>query len=170
MTAGEIGFTASFTEHCILLGLVRARADLTYQQGLERMWARSTQYDFYWPVLSHIGEQAVLNMEIYWKPTAPNNNSGTFGYQERYAEYRYKPSMVTNLFRSSAAATLDSWHLAEDFAVSPLLDDTFIQSDPPVDRVIAVTTEPHFLFDSAFKMICARPMPVYGVPGFIDHF
>jgi len=163
------GFVKSFTEHCIIIGLVSVRADLTYQQGVNRMWTRSTRYDMYWPALSHIGEQAVLQKEIF-ATGVPAQDDAVWGYQERFAEYRYKPSMVTNLFRSAAAGTLDSWHLAEDFGTSPLLDDTFIQSDPPIDRVIAVTTEPHFLFDSAFKMICARPMPVYGVPGFIDHF
>ncbi len=164
------GFTKSFTEHCVLLGLVNVRADLTYQQGLNRMFSRSTRFDYYWPALSHIGEQAVLNKEIFAanEPSVPNE--AVFGFQERHAEYRYKPSQITGIFRSDAAGTLDAWHLSQDFAALPVLDDTFIQDTPPVDRVIAVATEPHFIFDSHFSMRCARPMPLYGVPGLIDHF
>jgi hypothetical protein len=162
------GFHKSFTEHCTLIGLVSVRADLTYQQGVNRMWSRQTRYDFYWPALSHIGEQAVLSQEIWADGSAADQN--VFGYQERYAEYRYKPSEITGLFRSDAAGTIDIWHLSQDFATRPVLDDTFIQDNPPIDRVIAVPTEPHFLFDSYLQLRCARPMPVYGVPGMIDHF
>ena len=162
------GFTKSFTEHCVLIGLMSARADLTYQQGLDRMWSRSSRYDFYWPALSHIGEQAVLNKEIYHDGSA--NDDLTFGYQERYAEYRYKPSRITGRFRSNSSVPLDAWHLSQDFASLPTLSATFIEDNPPVDRVIAVQTEPHFIFDSYFKLRCARPMPLYGVPGLIDHF
>jgi len=162
-------FTTSFTEHCLIIGIVSVRADLTYQQGLNRMWSRRTRFDFYWPALSHIGEQSVLQKEIY-ATGVPATDDIVFGYQERYAEYRYKPSMVTGEFRSNFAQSLDSWHLAQDFASAPVLDSTFIVENPPVDRVIAVTTEPHFLFDSYIKMRCTRPMPVYGVPGLIDHF
>jgi len=162
------GFTTSFTEHCVIIGLISVRADLTYQQGLERMWSRKTRFDFYLPALSHLGEQAVLNKEIYCQGTAVDDD--VFGYQERFAEYRYKPSRITGEFRSSFAQSLDSWHLSQDFATLPVLNDEFIQDNPPIDRVIAVTTEPHFLFDSYFKVRCARPMPVYGVPGLIDHF
>jgi len=163
------GFSKSFTEHCVVLGLVSVRADLTYQQGLNRMFSRSTRYDFYWPALSHIGEQSVLQKEIF-ASGVPAEDDVVFGYQERYAEYRYKPSVISGLFRSSAAGTLDAWHLSQDFATAPVLDASFIAENPPVDRVIAVPSEPHFLFDSFFKLRCARPMPVYGVPGFIDHF
>lgn len=162
------GFVKSFTEHCLLVGLVSVRADLTYQQGLNRMFSRSTRYDFYWPALSHIGEQAVLQGEIYADGTV--NDDTVFGYQERYAEYRYKPSLCTGLMRSTAAGTLDAWHLAQKFTAAPTLDDTFIVENAPVDRVIAVDTEPHFIFDSHFDYRCARPMPLYGVPGSIDHF
>jgi len=133
------------------------------------MWSRKTRFDFYWPALSHIGEQAILQKEIF-TDGIPANDEKVFGYQERYAEYRYKPSQITGLFRSQAAQSLDAWHLAQDFANAPVLDESFINEDPPLDRVIAVTTEPHFLFDSYFSMRCARPMPVYGVPGLIDHF
>lgn len=163
------GFTSSFTEHCIIIGIVSVRADLTYQQGLNRMFSRSTRYDFYWPALSHIGEQAILQKEIFMSGT-PAEDDLVFGYQERYAEYRYKPSQITGLFRSDAAGSLDAWHLSQDFAAAPVLDNDFIVENPPVDRVIAVPAEPHFLFDSYFQMHCARPMPVYGVPGMMDHF
>jgi len=160
------GFTKSFTEHCLIIGLVCVDADLTYQQGLNRMWSRSTRYDFYWPTLANLGEQAVLNKEIFLQGTAGGAADDTvFGYQERYAEYRYKPSQVTGLFRSNAAGTLDVWHLAEDFASLPTLNSTFIVSNPPIDRVISVPAEPHFLFDSYFDLKCARPMPVFSVPG-----
>lgn len=163
------GFTSSFTEHCVIIGIVSVRADLTYQQGLNRMWSRRTRYDFYWPALAHIGEQAVLRKEIYATGVDVEDDV-VFGYAERYAEYRYKPSMITGLFRSDAAGSLDAWHLSQDFASAPVLDAAFIVENPPVDRVIAVPAEPHFLFDAYFKMHCARPMPIYGVPGLIDHF
>jgi len=162
------GFTKSFTEHCLIIGLVSVRAELTYQQGLNKMWTRQTKLDFYWPALSHIGEQAVLNKEIYAQGTSADEN--VFGYQERYAEYRYKPSMVTSHFRSNAAQSLDAWHLAQEFGSLPLLNSTFITENPPMERVIAVTDQPQFLFDSYFDLLCARPMPTYSVPGLIDHF
>lgn len=165
------GFTKSFTEHGYILGYISARADLNYQQGLNRMWSRSTRYDFYWPALSHIGEQAILNKEIYAVGSAnPIQDDAVFGYQERWAEMRYKPSLITSQFRSNYAQTLDTWHLAQYFGALPTLSSTFIEENPPVDRVIAVTSEPQFLFDAYFSLRCARPMPVYSVPGFIDHF
>ncbi|AXL15505.1 major capsid protein [Microviridae sp.] len=164
------GFTKSFTEHCVLIGMVSVRADLTYQQGLNRMWSRSTRYDYYWPALAHIGEQAVLNKEIYAVGTGGSSDDNVFGYQERFAEYRYKPSVITGAFRSNAATPLDSWHLSQDFSALPSLNASFIEDNPPVDRVIAVNTEPHMLWDSHFELRCARPMPMYGVPGLIDHF
>jgi len=163
------GFVSSFTEHCIIIGLMSVRADLTYQQGLNRMFSRKTRFDFYWPALSHIGEQAVLQKEIFATGVA-NDDDKVFGYQERYAEYRYKPSQITGEFRSSFAQSLDSWHLSQEFATAPVLDEDFIVENPPIDRVIAVPSEPHFLFDSFIQMRCSRPMPVYGVPGLIDHF
>jgi len=162
------GFVKSFTEHCVLIGMVSARADLSYQQGLNRMWSRSTRWDYYWPALSHIGEQSVLNKEIFADASAADEL--VFGYQERFAEYRYKPSLITGQFRSNFATPLDTWHLAQDFSALPVLNASFIVDNPPVDRVIAVTSEPHFIFDSYFNMKCARPMPIYGVPGLIDHF
>ena len=165
---GGHGFVKSFTEHCVLIGLLSVQADLTYQQGLNRMWSRRGRYDFYWPALSHIGEQAVLNKEIFADGTPVDD--ATFGYQERYAEYRYKPSQITGKFRSKDPQTLDNWHLAQNFASRPALNGSFMEDKPPIERVIAVNTEPHFLLDSYFDYICARPMPVYGVPGLIDHF
>jgi len=163
------GFTKSFTEHCVLIGMVNVRADLNYQQGLHRMFSRQTRWDFYWPALAHIGEQAVLNKEIYAQNDA--NDDLVFGYQERFAEYRYKPSLITGQFRSSDPNTLDYWHLAQNFTSLPVLDDTFIQDTPPLDRVLAVTENaPQLLFDSYFSIKSARPMPVYSVPGLIDHF
>ena len=170
VTLHNHGFTKSFTEHCILIGMVSVRADLTYQQGLNRMWSRETRFDFYWPALSQIGEQAVLNKEIFYQGDGGVNDDQVFGYQERYAEYRYKPSQITGEFRSAATASLDVWHLSQDFANLPVLNEEFIEDNPPIDRIIAVPDEPHFLFDAYFKLICARPMPTYGVPGFIDHF
>jgi len=163
------GFTQSFTEHCVIIGLMSVRADLTYQQGLNRMWSRRTRPDFYLPVLHAIGEQAVLQKEIFADGN-PANDDKVFGYAERYAEYRYKPSIITGEFRSSFPQSLDSWHLAQDFATAPVLDAAFIEENPPVDRVIAVPAEPHFLLDCHFDLKCSRPMPVYGVPGYIDHF
>lgn len=165
------GFTYAATEHGYLLGLVCVRADLTYQQGLNRMWSRSTRYDFYFPAFATLGEQAVLNKEIYCLGTSQDND--VFGYQERWAEYRYKPSQITGLFRSTAAGTLDAWHLAQRFTSVPTLNSTFISETPPVDRVVAIGASANgkqFLFDAFFDIKQARPMPMYSVPGLIDHF
>ena len=162
------GFSKSFTEHCVLIGLVSVRADLTYQRGIPRMFSRSSRWDYYWPALAHIGEQAVLSKEIYADGSA--NDDDVFGYQERFAEYRYKPSQITGQFRSTFATSLDVWHLAQDFATRPVLNASFIEDNPPLDRVVAVPSEPDFLFDSFFQLRCTRPMPVYSVPGLIDHF
>lgn len=168
VSASGHGFTKSFTEHGLIMGLVNFRADLTYQQGLDRMWSRRGRFDFFWPALAHLGEQAVLNKEIYLQGTVDDDN--VFGYQERYAEYRYKPSRITGLFRSAATSSLDVWHLAQDFGSLPVLGDTFIQDNPPIDRISAVPSEPHFLLDCYFQLRSVRPMPLYGVPGLIDHF
>lgn len=171
VTLSGHGFTKSFTEHTIIIGLANVRADLNYQQGLNRMWSRSTRYDHYWPALSHIGEQTILNKEIYARGTGTvTTDADTFGYQERYAEYRYKPSQITGLYRSTAAGTLDIWHLAQKFTTLPALNSTFITESPPIDRVVAVNTEPQLYFDSYIKLNCARPMPMYSVPGLVDHF
>lgn len=165
------GFTKSFTENCILFGMISVRADLTYQQGLNRMYSRLTRFDYYWPALSHIGEQAVLNKEIFAQGTADLvADEATWGFQERYAEYRYRPSQITGKMRSNVGTTLDAWHLSQDFATLPVLNASFIEDNPPIDRVIAVPSEPHFILDVHFDLRCARPMPLYGVPGMIDHF
>jgi len=158
----------SFTEHGVVIGLVSVRADLTYQQGLERMWSRRTRFDHYWPVFAHLGEQAVLNKEIYAQGTSADDE--VFGYQERWAEYRYKPSRITGLFRSNATQSLDAWHLSQDFETLPGLNKTFIEEAVPMDRVVAVDTQPDFILDCYFQYHCARPMPTYSVPGLIDHF
>lgn len=163
------GFVKSFTEHCVIIGMVAVRADLTYQQGLARMFSRRTRFDFYWPVFSHLGEQAVLNKEIFIS-SDPVIDEAVFGYQERSAEYRYKPSLITGNMRSASPISLDAWHLSQDFANLPTLSAQFIVDNPPVDRVIATPDEPQFIFDSYIQLRCARPMPVYSVPGLIDHF
>lgn len=160
---GRHGFSKSFTEHSVIIGIVCAHADLTYQQGVNRMFLRSTRFDFYWPTLANLGEQVVYNKEIYAQGTAAD--ADPFGYQERWSEYRYKPSMVTGQFRSTYAQSLDTWHLAQEFGALPELGATFIVEEPPIDRVIAVADEPHFLFDSSIRMRTVRPMPVYSVPG-----
>jgi len=165
------GFSQSFTEHGYVIGLINVRADLTYQQGVRKMWNRSTRYDFYFPVFAMLGEQAILNQEIYVQGTSGGSADGNvFGYQERWAEYRYTPSQITGLFRSTAAGTLDAWHLSQKFTALPTLNETFITENVPVARVIAVPSAPHFLFDAFFKIRAARPMPMYSVPGLIDHF
>ncbi len=163
-----IGWAKSFTEHGVVLGLASAYSDLTYQQGLARMFSRQTRYDFYWPALSRIGEQAVLKKELFIANGAADEE--VFGYQERYAEYRYAPSRITGKFRSDAGGSLDLWHLSQDFAASPALNQTFIQYDTPMARIQAVTTEPDIILDAWFELKCARPMPLFGVPGMIDHF
>lgn len=168
VSVSGVGFSKSFTEHCVILGLVSVRADLTYQQGINRMFSRQTRFDFYWPSLAHLGEQAVLNKEIYAQGTSADDD--VFGYQERYAEYRYKPSVISGRMRSTHATPLDAWHLSQEFTALPTLGSTFIQESPPVDRVVAVPSEPDFIFDSYFRLRCARPMPIFSVPGYIDHF
>jgi hypothetical protein len=165
------GFTYHAQEHGYIIGLVNVRADLTYQQGLPKMWSRSTRYDFYFPVFAHLGEQAILNKEIYVQGTSADND--VFGYQERWAEYRYKPSQITGLFKSTSAGTIDAWHYAQKFTSLPTLNTTFIQETPPIDRTTAVGASANgqqFLMDAFFDCKMARPMPMYSVPGLIDHF
>lgn len=163
------GFTKSFVEHGYVFGFVCARADLTYQQGINKMWLRSTVYDFYWPTFAHLGEQAIELRELY----AQGSEADTvvFGYQERYAEYRYKPSLITGKFRSSVTdGTLDKWHLSQFFKTAPTLNEEFIVEKPPIDRIIAVPSEPEFLLDIGFRYTTVRPMPMFGTPGLVDHF
>lgn len=170
MVAHGHGFSQSFTEHGYVIGLVSVRADLTYQQGLRKHWLRSTRYDYYFPAFAHLGEQAITNAEIY--SVGNTQDAQVFGYQERWAEYRYSPSQISGLFRSTAAGTLDAWHLAQKFTGLPLLNSAFISENPPLSRVLAVGAAANgaqFIFDSFFDMKVARPMPLYSVPGLIDH-
>lgn len=163
------GFTKSFVEHGYIIGFVCARADLTYQQGINKMWLRSTVYDFYWPTFAHLGEQAIELRELYAQGTADDKK--VFGYQERYAEYRYKPSQITGKFRSSVVnGSLDKWHLSQFFNNAPTLNEEFITEKPPIDRIVAVTSEPQFLLDIGFRYTTIRPMPMFGTPGLVDHF
>lgn len=164
----KFGFTKSFVEHGFIIGLITATTDLTYQQGVNRMWNRRDKYDYYWPALAHLGEQATLNKEIFAQGTADDDK--VFGYQERWAEYRYYPSMITGKLRSDDAQTLDMWHLSQRFENLPTLSSQFIEDRPPIDRVVAVQSEPHFILDAWFKLRCVRPMPVRSVPGLVDHF
>lgn len=168
--AGDVfhGFSKSFVEHGIIVGLVNVRADLTYQQGVPRMWSRKGRFDYYWPALAHLGEQAVLNKEIFAQGSADDDK--VFGYQERWAEYRYFPGQITGKFRSTDPQSLDVWHLAQKFDTLPTLSKQFIEDNPPIERVVAVQDEPQFLLDSYIRLKCARPMPVYSVPGLVDHF
>lgn len=161
-------FTKSFVEHGYIIGLLEVRADLTYQQGINKMWLRSTVYDWYWPTFAHLSEQAILNAEIYAQGT--DDDKGVFGYQERYAEYRYHPSEICGHFRSTYTKPLDVWHLSQKFDSLPTLSDQFIQDNPPVDRVVAIKNYPHFLIDIGFKYHTTRAMPMYGIPGLVDHF
>lgn len=164
------GFTKSFVEHGYIFGFVCARADLTYQQGINKMWLRSTVYDLYWPTFAHLGEQAILLKEIYATGDTEQDNS-VFGYQERYAEYRYKPSQITGKFRSSViGGNLDVWHLSQFFKNAPTLNEEFILENPPIERIIAVPSEPEFLLDIGFRYTTVRPMPMFGTPGLVDHF
>lgn len=171
-TAHGHGFSQSFTEHGYIIGLASVRADLTYQQGIRKLWSRSTRYDFYFPVFAHLGEQAVLNKEIYFS-NIPATDNGVFGYQERWAEYRYHPSRITGLFRSTTSGTIDGWHLAQRFTALPTLNASFIEENPPLSRVLAVGASANgqqFIFDSIFSIRATRPMPMYSVPGLVDHF
>lgn len=165
------GFSQSFTEHGYIIGMVNVRADLTYQQGLRRHWSRSTRYDYYFPAFAALGEQAILNKEIYVRGDA--NDNLVFGYQERWAEYRFNPSEITGLFRSTSAGTIDPWHLSQRFSSLPTLNSTFINEAPPLSRVLAVGAAANgqqLIGDFFYDMRWVRPMPMYSVPGLIDHF
>jgi hypothetical protein len=171
------GFTKSFTEHGVLLGLVSARADITYQQGLDRIMMRESRYDYLYPILQNIGDQAVTIAELYTQdPTTDTGATGTpdndrvFGYQERYAELKYKPSKITGLFRSNCTSSLEAWHLSEEFTSLPGLNQTFIEQNTPVDRAIVTASEPHLILDCYFNLQCARPMHLYSIPGMGSRF
>lgn len=167
-SGANIGFTKSFTEHGYVIGLVCARADITYQQGINRMWTRSTRYDFFWPKLQQLGEQSVLLEEIYTQGTSADTT--VFGYQERYAEYRYKPSEVHGEFRSTYTTPLDAWHLAEKFTAAPSLNSSFIVQNTPIARALAVTDGPDIIGQFWFQYKHARPMLTYSVPATLGRF
>lgn len=163
-------FKKSFTEHGLIIGVMVTRYDHTYQQGLARLWSRKDKFDFYWPVFANIGEQAIKNKEIYAQGNAEDDE--VFGYQEAWAEYRYKPSMVTGEMRSSYEQSLDIWHLADDYSQLPALSDEWIQEDSKtVNRVLAVSDNlaNQFFADIYVRNYCTRPMPMYSIPGLIDH-
>lgn len=167
----NIGFSKSFVEHGYVIGFMQARADVTYQQGLNRMWSRRTRFDFFWPKLQELGEQAVLNKEIYYSPGGNPVNDQVFGYQERFGEYRYRPSEIKGQFRSTYAESLDVWHLAQEFISTPALATGFIESNTPIERVLTVTANyPHLLMDMWFDYKHARPMVTYGVPASLGRF
>lgn len=167
-TMNKSMFTKSFTEHGYIMGLAVVRTDQTYQQGIERMWSRKGRYDYYWPVLANIGEQAILQKEIYAEGN-PNDDMA-FGYQEAWADYRYKPSKVTGLFRSNATQSLDAWHYAQDYKSTPFLGTQWMeQSDTEMKRTLAVQNQPDFIADFYFMNKTTRCMPVYSIPGLIDH-
>jgi len=166
--SGTHSFSKSFVEHGVLLGICNVRGDITYSQGIDRYWRKQTRYEFFYPVLSQIGEQSVENSEIWSDGSA--NDDLIFGYQERYAEYRFIQNRLSGLMRPDASGTLASWHLSEDFATLPTLGATFIEANlgVPLDRAIAISTEPHFIADFYFDIKAARPLPTYGIPGNID--
>ena len=168
-SVGDVGFNYSSVEHCILIGLACITCDLTYQQGLNRMWSRRQRTDEYWPEFAHLGEQPIYEQEIY-ATGDESNDKAIFGYQERYAEYRYIPSYITGKLRSTDPQSLDYWHLSQEFAAPPSLSQEFIEENPPFQRVLAVQDEPQFLLDVWFRIKAIRPLPVYSVPSLLDHF
>lgn len=165
MVSGRaLGFQKSFQEWGYVFGMVTFRSAITYQQGMNRLWLRSTRFDFYWPELANLGEQAIQAREI-WAQAVTSGTNSVFGYQERYAEYKYKPSEVRGAFRSGYATSLDVWHMSEEFAAQPSLNQTFIESNTPIERSIVVTEgEPQIIFNAYIKQTCVRPMPVYNIP------
>lgn len=163
-----VGFVKSFVEHGYVIGLASVRADLTYQQGIPRMFDRWARFDFYYPVFAHLGEQIIKNKEIFAQGTSSDDEP--FAYQERFGEYRYGVSKITGQFRSTNPLTLDAYHLAQKFNNLPTLNSEFLMENVPMSRVKAVTDGPDFLYDSYISLNCVRPMPLFGVPGLVDHF
>lgn len=161
--SNSLSFSHSFTEHGTLLIYCNVRANLTYQDGIDRHWSRKSRFDFAWPILSNTSEQAVLNKEIFVSGTSSTDN-GVFGYQERYAEYRYFPSKITGEFRSTAPQPLDNYHFAQHFTSTPTLSSEFIEDNPPIERALAIQDEPAFLGDFYFDMTHARVLPLFGIP------
>lgn len=164
----HIGFTHSFVEHGYVIGLVVATADITYQQGINKLWSRKTRYDYFWPELQQLGEQAILNQEIYYDGSS--NDTQVWGYAERYAEYKFKPSEIHGEFRSQYATPLDMWHLAEEFSALPNLNSDFLESNTPIDRVVTVTTQDVLKADYYFQYRHTRPMMAHPIPASLGRF
>jgi len=169
---GQSSVTKSFTEHGIIMTIASIRATVTYQQGLAKKWSRSTRFDYAFPVFAHLGEQEVLSKELYadGDPSTTTGDNSVFGYQPRYEEYRYFPNTITGKFRSNDPQSLDIWHLAQEFATRPVLNQDFVTESPPIERVVAVTDEPHFFLDVFHDLKHTRPLPMSGTPGMMDHF
>ncbi len=167
-SVGSVDIRASFTEHCIVIGLLCVTCDLTYQKGLHRFWTKKERTEEYWREFANLGEQPVFEKEIFCDGSDTDNT--VFGYQERYAEYRYKPSMITGKMRSSVSDSLDVWHLSQDFERAPSLSQDFIEENPPFKRVLAVQNEPEWLCDIWFDYKALRPLPLFGEPSLLDHF
>lgn len=168
VAGGHVGFRKSFVEHGYVIGLVNVYQDYTYQQGIDKMWSARGRFDYYWPTLAHLGEEAVYGKEIFADGTSGDDS--VFGYQERYYRYRYGVSKITGKLRSGVTGSLDVWHLGQYFANRPTLNEAFLLENPPIARVVAVQNEPHFIYDSVVKCNMVRPMPVYAIPGLVDHF
>lgn len=161
-------FTKSFEEHGFVVGVCCIRHDHTYQQGLERMWSRKTNLDFYYPVFANLGEQAILKKELYLTGTATDEQA--FGYQEAWAEYRMKPNRISGKFRSNATGTLDSWHYGDNYTETPSLSQAWMkEGDSEIQRTLAVDNEPQFIMDTIIDNTSVRPMPMYSIPGLVDH-
>ena len=161
-------FTKSFEEHGYVIGVCCIRHDHTYQQGLERMWSRKTNLDFYYPVFANLGEQAILKKELYLTGTSTDEQA--FGYQEAWAEYRMKPNRISGKFRSNATGTLDSWHYGDNYAETPSLSQAWMkEGDSEIQRTLAVDNEPQFIMDTVIDNTSVRPMPMYSIPGLVDH-
>lgn len=161
-------FTKSFEEHGYVIGVCCIRHDHTYQQGLERMWSRKTNLDFYYPVFANLGEQAILKKELYL--TGTNTDEQAFGYQEAWAEYRMKPNRISGKFRSNATGTLDSWHYGDNYTETPSLSQAWMkEGDSEIQRTLAVDNEPQFIMDTVIDNTSVRPMPMYSIPGLVDH-
>lgn len=161
-------FTKSFEEHGFVIGVCCIRHDHTYQQGLERMWSRKTNLDFYYPVFANLGEQAILKKELYL--TGTKTDEQAFGYQEAWAEYRMKPNRISGKFRSNAQGTLDSWHYGDNYTETPSLSQTWMkEGDSEIQRTLAVDNEPQFIMDTVIDNTSVRPMPMYSIPGLVDH-
>lgn len=165
---GKSAFTKSFEEHGWVIGVCCVRHDHTYQQGIERMWSRKNKLDFYFPVFANLGEQAILKKELY--ATAEASDEQAFGYQEAWSEYRMKPNRVCGLFRSNAVGTLDSWHYADNYVAVPALSQEWMkEGKAEIQRTLAIQDEPQFIMDILVKNTTVRPMPLYSIPGLVDH-